>query len=215
MTVVIGAIANAGIVFASDGCAFQQDEANNIVRKDDFYNKISAIEERFAFGCAGSHELAFLLNEKAKQLGTNLSEFELLESLRLQIRHINSINSKKKTAVIFGYINVEPKLYHFNTMGEYKRKEIVAIGAGADEAIDYLESQQLNLCGDIQDIILHLVEAIYEAARCPTVNFVPMISYLTFNGFVDLSGITVDMFVKFKNELKLTLATHSLLGAEK
>ena len=214
MTVVLGILTQEGLTFASDGYALFQKDAASLISKDDFYSKVSIIGNgKYIIGSAGSHELAFHINDHIEASHLNLSETGFLNSLKQQIYSLNSDDDEKKTTIIVGYIkNEQPQLYLFDPTGRfYKENRIVAIGSGADEAINWLSSCYSEKW-KLPDAIGHVVEAVYQASSCPTVNFVPMVGCLTSKGYRDFSDITISMFKAFKYELKTKLSSQGLIN---
>lgn len=213
MTVVIGMLTSKFVLMASDGYAMLQKDATSPVIKEDFYSKISIIGKgRYIIGSAGSHELAFNVNDHIKMTSNDLTEANLLKSLRARIQIMNNNKEGKKTSVLLGYLkDTVPQLHIFQWDGKYKKEQaIAALGSGADEAMNYLNSIFDNKW-DLSQSIEHLIEAIYHAAKSPTVNFVPMLAYIGPYGFQDLSAVTISLFKEFKSKIKNKLSTLHLL----
>lgn len=213
MTVVIGITTSDSIILASDGYALEQEDSSNPIIKQDFYSKISLLGNgKYLIGSAGSHELIFSISEHVSEIGDQLSENELVESVRLQLSQLNIRDSARKTALLLGFLSESgPALFVFTPEGEAKREDrMAALGSGADWASEWFCAH----CEEpisFHDAILCAVEAVYQASKSPTVNFVPMLAFITPSGNSDLSGFTRKQFKDFKLQLKSDLARQALL----
>ena len=205
MTVVIGLIASRNLIFASDGFAIYQDDTDSPTFKFDTHNKIKLVGNgKYLLGSAGAHHIDFEISSSLeKEDFKGLSEKQFLEHFAGQVRKLNLREEGKRTSFILGYFdNRLPKLFLFQHDGEVEEQYgVVALGSGADLAIDYL-NPYYNNCWETREAVSHVISAIFEASKIPTVNFLPMISILTETGFLDLSNKAVSMFHSFKDDLK-------------
>ncbi len=207
MTVVIGIVTPNYVLLASDGFAVEQEDENSPITKQDLYSKVRLLQDgRYVIGSAGSHALGFEVDRQVER-GAEGTEEQLLESLGQQLRALNDNQEGKRSVFLLGYMQDRtPRLYLFDVEGRYTRQDqVAALGSGADNALEYL-SAVWDPGWSLSQAVEAAVEAVYQAARTPTVNFCPMIAYLGPSGSRDLSPVTISMFDKFRAELKAKLA---------
>jgi hypothetical protein len=218
MTVVIGLAASKNLVFASDGFAIYQDDINSPTYKLDTHNKIRLLGNgKFILGSAGAHLIEFEISNSLEKIDfKGHSEKEFLEYFSIQVRNLNQNKEGKRTSFIIGYFNnEEPRLFLFQHDGKFvEQPGIATLGSGSDLAIKYLCSYY-DSHWKIKEAVDHVVRAIFEASRIPTVNCLPMISILSNEGSLDLSQKAISMFQKFKDELRHTLVNQASLHDKK
>ena len=213
MTVVIGLIASNKLIFASDGFALYQENCDSPTLKKYTHKKIRPLGHgQFLLGSAGSHLLEFELCESVKETHIEkLKEKEFLEYFGNQVRSINKNEDGRKSSFILGYFTDEaPKLYLFQENGSFsEHPDIVALGSGADLIMKYF-LDKYNDRMKIREAVEHTINAIFEASRIPTVNFLPMISILSNEGMIDLSHNTISLFYSFKKQLKEKIISEAI-----
>jgi len=214
MTIVIGLIASRNLIFASDGFALHQQDANSPAKKQYTHNKIRVLGEgKYLLGSAGSHLLEYELCTSLNFSDSNwTTERDFLEDFNIQVRRINDNNEGNKSSFILGYFNHRaPKLFLFQSNGTFnEHSNIVAIGSGADIVMNYF-SNKFESKMPIDKAVEHIISSIFEASQTPTVNFLPMITLLTPEKFLDLSKTTISMFNEFRKSLRVALVNEAQL----